>query len=61
MKNSEIWITSKQVKEILQICNTTLWKLKKKGVLRYNQISRKVCYFDKESVIAYQTGINASK
>ena len=51
LKNLDGWFSNSETMAILGVKETTLWKLRAEGKLRYSKIGRKV-FFDGKSITA---------
>ena len=52
-KQPDKWISKEEALRLLQIKDTSLWKLRTEGRIRYTQPSRKVLLYDRDSIMQY--------
>ncbi|QCD52476.1 hypothetical protein [Campylobacter sp. RM16192] len=54
---NDTWITSKEARELLRLKGANiLWTLSKKGLIKRNKVNSRVCYYSKNSILAYISG-----
>ena len=49
----EKWIFEEEAMRMLGVKKTTLWDLRTKGKIRFSQPSKKLIFYDRESIEAY--------